>query len=153
MGRGGEGAGALVWTAGPGHPRHLPGEESSLDRGSAPEQRAAAGLVSRNSPESGQRQGVASWGWAGIPGFPGHREPWRRSQWAEILGTVGPAVLRGRPSIERAGCGGPLGDPGAMKTRKEANTEEQLQELKTITGLQGEPAAGAPQRRVQDFGS
>ena len=40
-----------------------------------------------------------------------------------------------------------------MKTRKEANTEEQLQELKTITGLQGEPAAGAPQRRVQDFGS
>lgn len=106
-----------------------------------------------DSPESGQRQGVASWGWAGIPGFPGHREPWRRSQWAEILGTVEPAVLRGRPSIERAGCGGPLGDPGAMKTRKEANTEEQLQELKTITGLQGEPAAGAPQRRVQDFGS
>ena len=107
----------------------------------APEQRAAGRLVwGKTLRLAGGRGGVTREGWEflgslGIENLgPCHNGP----------GFQGPSkqVLRSRLSTERAGGeeGSWRNPRAAMKIRNEAEMEEQIQELKTITRLQGTPA-------------
>lgn len=120
-----------------------PAEDSDTDQGSTPGQRAAGRLVWGNNSgwlgaEGGvTREGREFLGSLGIENLgPCHNGPGFQGQSKQ--------VLRSRLSTERAGgAEGSWRTPrAAMKIRNEAEMEEQIQELKTITRLQGTPATG-----------
>ncbi|XP_027412673.1 coiled-coil domain-containing protein 183 isoform X7 [Bos indicus x Bos taurus] len=114
-----------------------PAEDSDTDQGSTPGQRAAGRLVWGNNSgwlgaEGGvTREGREFLGSLGIENLgPCHNGPGFQGQSKQ--------VLRSRLSTERAGgAEGSWRTPrAAMKIRNEAEMEEQIQELKTITRLQ-----------------
>ena len=126
---------------------HLPVEESCLDQGITLERRAATRLVSRRATP--RLAGGRGWGrgvgqeFLGSPGIenlsPHHNGPRFQGQSELWFCRAGSAQRVG-------GVDGPWRTPWAtMRIRSEAEMEEQIQELKTITRLQGAAAAGVTQ--------